>query len=335
MFRVRGALRRLGGRRVTRGAPRHAPVPFVVGVTRSGSTLLRLMLDAHPQMAIPPETYFVPDLIKAARRRRATPEELLEVVTENRHWGDFALDADELLERFRGVGRLNPGDALRAFFILYAERHGKSRWGDKTPGYVKRMRQIQAALPEARFVHMIRDGRDAALSREDRRLRESPPMEKIAERWKKKIVRARRDAAELDHYMEIRYEDLVLDPESTLHRACEFIELPFDAAMLTYYERAEERLEEMARDLPAEPGRPRRPAEHRLAAHVLTSEPPRTERVARWRTQMSDEDRAAFESAAGDLLAQLGYEVGAGGGSRRLASGRFPHATSGSGDAGE
>ena len=82
---------------------------------------------------------------------------------------------------------------MRTFFELYAEREGKPRWGDKTPNYVKRMKQIQRTIPEARFVHMIRDGRDAALSRFKRLLKEPPPMETVAERWVKKIEGARAD----------------------------------------------------------------------------------------------------------------------------------------------
>jgi hypothetical protein len=79
--------------------------------------------------------------------------------------------------------------------------------------------------------------------------------------------------------------------------------------MLHYHERAAERMREMHRDLPPEPGKPLRPADHRMAAHALTSEPPDPSRLGRWKTEMSPEDRAAFEDAAGDLLAELGYEL--------------------------
>src|SRR5919108_2531245 len=154
--------RRASARRVASGEL--APAPFIVGATRSGTTLLRLMLDAHPEMAIPSETHFIPDLIKAYRLESTSPERLAEVVTSHRRWGDFHLDAAELLERFRAIDPLTPGDAIRAFFELYAEREGKARWGDKTPGYVREMHRIESVLPEARFVHLIRDGRDVALS---------------------------------------------------------------------------------------------------------------------------------------------------------------------------
>jgi Sulfotransferase family len=293
------------------GVPGHEgpPAPFVVGVTRSGTTLLRMMLDAHPQMTIPPETHFIPDLIEASREEHASPERLYEIVVQNRRWGDFHLDAEALRERFAAIVPLNAGDAIRAFFELYAEREGKPRWGDKTPIYINRMMLIERALPEARFIHLIRDGRDAALSRAKRVLKEPTPMYKVAERWRNRIIRAREQGPRLGHYLELRYEDVVLDTEATLRRVCEYIELPYADAMLHYHERAAERMKEMHRDLPPEPGKPLRPADHRLAAHALTSEPPDPSRLGRWRTEMSPADRTAFEDAAGDLLAELGYEL--------------------------
>jgi hypothetical protein len=79
--------------------------------------------------------------------------------------------------------------------------------------------------------------------------------------------------------------------------------------MLHYYERAEERLAEMHRDLPSEEGKPLRPADHRKEAHVLTSKPPDPSRLARWKQDMPPEDVDAFESVAAPMLRELGYEV--------------------------
>ena len=87
--------------------PAGPPVPFIVGVTRSGTTLLRLMLDAHPDLAIPPETHFVPSLIKATRKRGVTCEEAHAIVTGHRQWGDFNLDSADLLERYCALDRID------------------------------------------------------------------------------------------------------------------------------------------------------------------------------------------------------------------------------------
>ena len=227
-------------------------MPFVVGMNRSGTTLLRMMLDAHPDLTIPPETHFVPDLIKAAREPTTRrPESALEAMKSAREWGDFGFSDEEMLGRLRALPEIKPGPAVRTFYAAYTEEQGKPRWGEKTPTYVQKMKLIQRAIPEARFVHVIRDGRDVALSVLDRTVRDLTAGD-IARRWQKKITKAREDSPKLDHYMEIRYEDLILDTEPVLRRVCEFIELPWDDALLSYHERSADRLQEMARALPAE-----------------------------------------------------------------------------------
>jgi Sulfotransferase family len=290
---------------------RRDAVPFIVGMNRSGTTLLRMMLDAHPDLTIPPETHFVPDLIKATRGDGATAEDALAAMKSAREWGDFGFSDEEMLGRLRALGEIRPGPAVRTFYEAYMDQQGKSRWGEKTPTYVQKMKLIQRAIPEARFVHVIRDGRDVALSVLDRTVRELTAGD-IANRWQKKITKAREDAPNLRHYIEIRYEDLILDTEPVLRRVAEFCELPWDDAMLDYHERSGERLKEMARALPGDGRAKELSVERRMATHAMTTKPPSADRVARWRTQMTAEQRQEFESLAGELLEQLGYPVGDG-----------------------
>jgi sulfotransferase family protein len=278
-----------------RGAER-VPAPFVVGVNRSGTTLLRMMLDAHPELTIPPETHFVPELIEAAEERGATPESLLATITRQREWGDFGLSEEELLERFRAIEPLNAGDALRAFYSAYAERVGKARWGEKTPIYVKSMRRIERAVKDH-------------------------PIDRIAERWVRRITRAREQAKRLEHYEEIRYEALILDTRATLERVCDVFELPWDDALLEYHERSADRLEEMKRELPESGKRTTLSVERRMATHARTTEKPDPRRVSRWRESMDRGDRELFESIAGPLLSELGYATGDGPGTEPRGDG--------------
>jgi hypothetical protein len=310
---LRKALRR---RRMI-GAPPGAPSPFIVGVGRSGTTLLRLMLDTHPGLAIPPETHFVPAVIAAFWRLRVTPERVLDAMRsgERTGWPDSGLDEATMLARLREIKPLNAPDALRAFYRLYAERHGKERWGDKTPHYVTALPRIGRALPEARFIHVIRDGRDVALST-NRRLVElrgsrPVPIERMAKRWRHRILTARGVSQIADRYLEVRYEDLVIDTEPTLRRVCEFIELDYEPGMLAYHERAPERLQEMNRERQRGTRRALS-GQERMQAHAMTTKPPQAERVEAWRTQMPESDRRTFEAVAGDLLAELGYRTEAG-----------------------
>jgi hypothetical protein len=288
---------------------RPAPAPFVVGVTRSGTTLLRLMLDAHPQLAVPPETHFALDVIAAFKQGPVSPERFVEIVTTHRRWPDFGLDADVLLARVAELQPLAPGPALRAFYRYYADHAGKPRWGGKTPGYLRKMAKIEKALPEARFVHLVRDGRDVAVSITG--LHFGPrSVPEAAHRWAKRIRVAREQGARVRHYTELRYEDLIQDPERSLRGICDFVELDWDPAMLDYHDRAEDRLQEITRDLPRSREGEVIPAQQRVGIHALASQPPQADRVGRWRTEMSASDQAAFVESAGDLLAELGYPTG-------------------------
>jgi hypothetical protein len=282
-----------------------APSPFVVGVPRSGTTLLRLMLDAHPELAIPPETHFIPSVIRAVRRG-GSADRVADRITQHRRWADFGLDAGELRARIRALDPLDAGDAVRAFYELYAEGSGKPRWGDKTPGYATKMRRIAKALPEARFVHVIRDGRAVVASRA-RRSRSGVPVDVAARRWKRRVISTRNRSTGVAHYTEVRYEDLISETEATLRRVCSFVELPFDDATLRHHEGAGERLAEIDRDLPARGGRPDLEAAPRIAAHAHADQPPDPRRADAWRDEMAAEDVAAFETEAGDLLDTLGY----------------------------
>ena len=310
---LRRAIRR---RRLERAARDHDPAPFVVGHGRSGTTLLRLMLDAHPALVIPPETQFLPQLIEVSKQPGATSDTVCDVLVGHRRWLDFGIDAEEIRASWAALEPFDLTEAVRIFYRSYAERHGKARWGDKSPGYGWNMRPIDHLLPEARFVHLIRDGRDVTLSLLAKS-EDPPPPRKQARHWTKRVEQTRRHGGQVRHYMEVRYEDLLRDSEAELRRVCDFIRLDFDPAMLAYHEQAEERIAEIKRDM--DPGqeltqdrsRGSVSAERRVAIHKLTSEPPRTDRIGVWRREMDPADLAEFESVAGPLLTDLGYELGA------------------------
>jgi Sulfotransferase family len=299
------------------GAGDRQPAPFVVGVSRSGTTLLRLMLDAHPLLTIPPETHFVPRVATVCERLVAEGAstaqvrgQALEEMTTHPRWGDFGVSEEQVRELMERHEPLTPGDAIRSFYEAYAAGQGKPRWGDKSPPYTWKSLRIQRALPEAHFIHIIRDGRDVALSLSE--VSWGPDdVSMAAEKWVSELRRARKRAQGLARgtYMELRYEDLVADPEPKLREIAGFVDLPWDEAMLDYHRQAEER---MSREM----GRTLKPlgggtitAEERARQHELVSSPPSQSRAGRWRTEMSPEDRAAFESVAGRMLKKLGYEL--------------------------
>ncbi|MEO8091761.1 MAG: sulfotransferase [bacterium] len=296
---------RFARRRVEAPPSDAEPAIFIVGVARSGTTLLRLMLDAHPDLAIPPETHFIPQVIRACERSDDPASAALEVITTHRRWPDFGLDAEQLRARLESHRDLGPGDALRAFYGLYAAQHQKRRWGDKSTNYVRKMRPISRVLPEARYVHLIRDGRDVALSLVDVHFGPET-IAGAAEKWSSEITRARRQSRRLPHYTEVRYEQLVADPEPMLRSVCEAMALPWDDAILNYQERAGGRIAEIARDFDRAAG-DAVPAEVRAGHQANVSKPLQASRAARWRSEMSAADLARFERIAGETLDDLGY----------------------------
>jgi Sulfotransferase family len=272
------------------------PFPFVVGSERSGTTLLRLMLDAHPLMAVPPESYFIVDLARRHGRARAgvDPAAVARDLEANRWFRQWGMAPDDLRAAL-GTGRMGLADAVRRVYGRYAQAQGKPRYGDKTPAYVQHVRLLAGVLPESRFVHLIRDGRDVALSLSEVRWGPRDLLD-AALHWRERVARGREAGQEVGahRYLEVRYERLVADPEPVLREVAELCELPFDDAMLRHQETAADRL----------PGRP--DGLHRRAATAPSGE------GRDWRRDMAPEDLAAVELLLGDLLDQLGYERGAG-----------------------
>ena len=274
------------------------------------------MLDAHPELTIPPETHFLPRLfthfdrwVDEGANGAELRERAMELITSHPRWGDIDLDPEEVRRRMAEHDPLTAGDAARSFYEAYAADVGKPRWGDKSPPYTWKAKRIQRALPEAHFIHLIRDGRDVALSLSE--VSWGPgDVQAAAAKWVDELGRARHRARRLapGTYMELRFEDLVADPEPLLRRIADFVDLPWDAGMLEYHRGAEERMSEVHHDFHPLGGGTIT-AQERKRQHELVSSPPSSSRVGRWRTEMSAEDREAFEGVAGKLLAELGYEV--------------------------
>jgi hypothetical protein len=267
------------------------PFPFVVGCNRSGTTLLRAMLDAHPALAVPPEAYFT---LRALRP--GSPDAPFDAgarvveIEANRSFATWALPPGAL-HGLTTAPPADPAELIRAVYRIYAEHHAKARAGDKTPRHVLHVAAIAAALPEARFVHLVRDGRDVVPSVREHLLGpESLPA--TIDYWRDRVLAGRRAGAAIgpDRYLEVRYEDLVADPEAVLPDVCRFLALDYTPAMLEY------------------PGR----AERVIAGtwdsrrHAGVGRPPTTG-VRDWRTTMAPADLRLFDELAGDLLAELGY----------------------------
>jgi hypothetical protein len=268
------------------------PPVLVLGVRRSGTTLLRVMLDRHSELAVPDESYFVPQLADR-HLRHVDPDDFVDDLRRI----DTLADWDVPLENVRArlTERMPIGAAIGTVYAVYAEERGKARWGDKTPMYMQNLRLLERIFPDALFVHLIRDGRDAALSflsmpkgLMTETWMQPRDVSAFAGQWRAEVKAAQRLGRRVGdrRYLEVRYEDLVGDVESVLRRISTFARLPYEPAMADYAGNV---------DVSSKP-------------HQQSLKRPPTAGLRDWRLQMSPEDVGAFDRVAGDLLAELGYE---------------------------
>lgn len=255
---------------------------IVGGCGRSGTTLMRVILDTHPNICCGPESQlFLP-------QRPSVPKQAKR----------FGLPEAEV----RGLARRSRSQAefVDEFFKRYCAKTGKARWAEKTPRNVHHLNFILEHFPEARFIHMIRDGRDTVCS-----LRTHPrhkvvngelvklntwhPLEECIQRWVEDVTAGlhyRRDP----RYLEVRYEELIAEPRQTLKRVFAFLEEEFDERVLTYHQ-----VQSQSRDVVNFPQNPE-------ATTAMYSSA-----ISRWQRDLSPDEVLLFKRMTGPLLVETGY----------------------------
>jgi hypothetical protein len=271
--------------------PQHPPFPFVVGARRSGASLVQAIFDSHPLMAVPPECDFVVALAPDGRLPFSL-RRFLETLYADERFRRWRLPRAEVELSFTADPPQTYADAVRRVYTLWADRRGKPRYADKNPDHVLRITALDALFPEARIIHVIRDGRDVAASCLE--LGWVRTIEQAALQWRRHVEAGRRAGRLLPslRYQEVRYEDLVGDPEATLRRLCQAVELPFHPAMLDHRRSASQ----VARP-------PAYPHHNRYVTRRLMPG------LRDWRRDLPGEAVGRFELLAGPLLTELGYEL--------------------------
>jgi Sulfotransferase family len=285
-----------GVRDTPAAADRQLPYVFIVGCPRSGTTLLQRMLDHHPLLAVANDTHFIPRVVDPEGGDVALSPDIVDRVLDYHRFGRLGLDD-------AAVRRVASHTRTYAEFVggLYAEfgiRRGKPLAGEKTPDYVRYLPLLRRLFPWSKVVHIVRDGRDVALSalhwaRPDKgpgrfALWPEDPVAVCALWWRWQVTSGLRGGRDWEpRYEEVRYEDLVTRPRETVERLCVFLQLPFVPDVLAYHvgkQREEPDLSAKSAWLPPTSG------------------------LRDWRSQMSVRDTEMFEALAGDLLSSLGYE---------------------------
>jgi hypothetical protein len=268
---------------------------FVLGAARSGTTMLRLMLNRHSRLAIPFESHFLRQIFAELPMDRPLDIEeadrMADLVTGETNFRTWHLDATHVRQELVQRAPAPLPVLVDALFRMEIASTGKPRWGDKTPLYYVCWRQLMALFPGSQLIHIIRDGRDVSLSLE-RVGWHGPTAADRARYWHERVEMAHAAARELgpERNLIIRYEELVLDSRATLESVCAFLGERFEPRMLEFFEDAAMHLSDIDGDV-----------------HSKLHRPPRPEDVGRWRREMTVERQREFEAVAGSSLRAGSY----------------------------
>ncbi|MGA7306991.1 MAG: sulfotransferase [Rhodothermales bacterium] len=254
---------------------------YIVGVGRSGTTLLMSMLNAHPEIGTPPETHFVTSHISG--RRPVSIAECREVLSADQRLDRLGLDFDDVFRSgHRDEAKLSMETVYFRILSRWKERHGVRLVGDKAPRYVEFLPLLKSIAPRAKVIHMIRDPREVFLSRTraawSAGRREWTHL--LAYTVQYSVGRA--DGAKLfgDNYYEVLYEHLISRPEEELKRLCTFLGVAYDSSMLQFSSSAAEII-----------------AEDEWAWKSEAAGPLLKKNTEKWRSQLSQRQVARIETA--------------------------------------
>lgn len=272
------------------------PPVFVLGCPRSGTTLFQIMLDTHKDLTVGHECEFITDIAFDPDAEEWSVEESVERALS--HPVFERLGVDEKTCRMI-VDELKPKDyaeVVRYWFAARALQSGKSRWGNKAPYMIYHLERAARLFPDAVFVHIIRDGRQSAVSWAGV-LFDRPDSSQVlacAGMWRRMARLGRKAGAALgpERYTEIHLEDIIASTQPSLERICAFIGIEFDPGMLSYHETAENRV-----------------PEDRRVVHPAVSKPP-TSGLRSWTDNLSRADVIAVEAMLRSTLLEFGYEPG-------------------------
>lgn len=264
---------------------------FVVGMPRSGTKLLRDLLNRNPSISIlPNETHFIPYLARRfGQYGDVSNRENFGRLFDDVRRATFFQRMEQRGVRFDEASwyQLLHGPTLRdvlwAFFEHYARLTGCRIVGDKTPDYVTQVPLLHSLFPDALFVHILRDPRDYALSM---RQAWGKSVDRSVQRWKSQVRKYLADVAAVGAaHHEVRYEDLIQVPRATLQAICSRLHVPFSESML---------------HLAA-------PAENLGDARGLLTVDGRN--AGKWRARLARQEIDRIESIAGRLMTEVGYPV--------------------------
>lgn len=268
---------------------------FIIGHPRSGTTLLRFMLSSHSRLYIPEETGFIPHLLTKAPFQAPMSlvdiEKCINTIGKlNYLWHGLV---DNPVEFYKSLQEPTLPYLIDALYQIQIAPFNARRWGDKTPLYIQYIEQISQLFSQSQFIHVIRDGRDTALSARRKWHLERPYQDfyYLIYNWARNVNTGRQAGSALGstRYIEIYYEELIDDPEQILKSLCQFLNEDFDPAMLDHTQ--------LARQVGPGPD-----------YHTEVLDPVRRDRSHQWQSRLNRTEKITADLIAGDLLEELGYQ---------------------------
>lgn len=220
---------------------------FIVGTQRSGTTLLRLILNTHSQIVVPREAFFLMPLLKKKYLNRFISGSTLKSFNnyllskadiKSTHLKTTYVDGNynDILSQLAQRGKLRLRDLIDEIFFSYCRSEGKSIWGNKTPSFFRKIDILYALFPDAKFIHIVRDGRDVfnSFRKIDLSMNNVSVM---ALDWSYKLFRIEKSLNKIppSNKVTIRYEDLLNKSEVTVRRICSVIGVKYENSMLDFY----------------------------------------------------------------------------------------------------
>lgn len=278
------------------------PVFFILSRPRTGSTLLRTLFDAHPNVQIPPECQFIINLYPKYGSRgfwnKSQITEFAKDLETQFLFHTWKLDTSDLIRSLLLLeGKISYGNICKAVYWHYQSLFSKNQIlliGDKNPGYALYINLLLKIFPEARFIHLTRDYRDNFLSLARVEF-ELPFIALTTYKWRYfyKRISSAADAMP-ERFATIRYEDLVNHPKMEMERLCLFLSLPFEENVFKFYLKKDEFLKLY-------------PEEQINKIHASLMNPLSTNKIGLWETELTNRQKTIADFVAGESAESAGY----------------------------
>lgn len=285
---------------------------FILGNPRSGTTLMRLLLTSHRDVVVPPEAGFLVWLSNKYGNWNSLDSNNSSAVLsyvndlfQTKKFETWGLDKSEIIRQIAKNKPSSYSELSGHIYHSYAKKRAKEIifWGDKNNFYLNHIEELKKLYPDAKFIHVVRDGRDVACSylditRHTYKSRYAPllpqNLEEIANHWRNNVLRIERDLRSCNSsFLTIRYEDLVSRTDKELQKLCDFLGIEFQNEMVSFY------LVNRSQNL--------EPVET-LEWKQKTLMPIEPSSIGRYLDTLTKEDILHFEEVAGDALDIFHYK---------------------------